>query len=520
MKTIWLRTALVAVSVVAIRAFGAPPDPRTTIHTVAFEPPDWRYHTHPVYRYDSVAAANFTITYATHWKHGSSTTLESIEGQIARMDTAETNTGKTVYVLTRPNDMTGGSYKPTWQDADAADLAEMRAILDSDTLDHGQMGGFYFFADARAGAEWHWACHNIQHIRTHWDTTGTRTAAPNDIVFVLGLLGAANESDGTLDALLDTIDVFFPDSGDLKPVWGIEYYRFREDVGCSPFPLHTLNEYCLDLADVYADRGIDFEEYPYWSVTRISREWDLSGVYCSSDVPDEASLRADVFTRLAWGAKGIVYYPFMFTYDDSTWYDRGSHQCHPGVYDTSSWTSTTAWYDTSETSGEYRTMYYSTAMGDVYYWIKAVNADVLKIRDALGPAIWHEPVVDPISPILSRYTHRSLFISGLDILPGAPGGYENSVLATPLESPDSQERYLMIVNQSEQNGQNGLVGGPLSVSVTLDPDSLDGLGTYRFKDMLHDSVWTVDAQPGQGFGLDSLYLERGGVRFITINKAG
>jgi len=76
----------------------------------------------------------------------------------------------------------------------------------------------------------------------------------------------------------------------------------------------------------------------------------------------------------------------------------------------------------------------------------------------------------------------------------------------------------MLVNQSEANEWSGLAGGPISVTVELDSVVLGGHGTYRFSDMLHDTAWTLDAAPSQRFVLESLRLERGGVRFISVVK--
>ena len=140
---------------------------------------------------------------------------------------------------------------------------------------------------------------------------------------------------------------------------------------CGAFSLKVLNSGCSNVFSIIREPARLHSDapnrYPWWSVVHVTDEEQA----CYSDVgpPSEAALRADVFTRLAWGAKGIFYYTWMRCPDDANWDDDTDWRHWPGVYESSS------------------------TFNDVRDYITTVNADVRSIRDYLGPAEVKRPVL-------------------------------------------------------------------------------------------------------------------------------
>ena len=297
-----------------------------------------------------------------------------------------------------------------------------------------------------------------------------------------------------------------------RPVFGIQLFRFRRRVSGQNWPISALNRHCLGYWKAVHDpanrvSGESWREYPYWHFVHMTAENGLIPVF--RDPPDTESLRIDVFSKLAWGAKGIGYVTYMHGMPNRRMIDRlawgdvtDSVAYWPGVF----------------TGTESAGYWYASGFNHVYYAMKTVNAEIHLIAAKLGPAICHVPVVAPQDPNVG-YAEASSFVKSVEIV--SYSEFDDRVLVTPFSSPDSaitDERYLMLVNQSEADEWSGLAGGPISVTVELDSAILGGHGTYRFYDMLHDTAWTVDATPSQRFALDSLRLERGGVRFISVVK--
>ena len=284
-----------------------------------------------------------------------------------------------------------------------------------------------------------------------------------------------------------------------RPVFGMMQYRFREfTLDSAAFPIVTLNSHCLSLFNLIRENTRLYHDtpnkYPWWSAVHITDE--PAGPYISP--PSENALRADVFTRLAWGAKGIFYYSWMRGPDDLSWEYPDSTGHWPGVYAT------------------------STTFNDVKTYITNVNEDIRSIRDYIGPAEVKRPIIGkPYTCFTDTawLSYRTImptataFICSLNITPNLTG---INALASPMvvENGGSYAgQYVMVVNQYEINGYTGETGGPIGTTLTLNPDSIDGTGSclraYDLPDSTRQFVGTFVIK-------DS--LDTGGFRLYGLSK--
>jgi len=302
-------------------------------------------------------------------------------------------------------------------------------------------------------------------------------------------------------------------------VIGHEAFRFMNpDTAENPhiYPVDWLN---ASLARFYRTVRDNAPGTPWWSVTHVTDEFGMGGpcVWYPYGVIDEASLRMDVFTRLGWGAKGIVYLTYSHYIDAIVLPDY--ENCRPTgrtrVYDGRYWGAD--WADrhhthqyarfpgvfTSEWSSE--TMSYRpTGFGAIYRHIRAVNADVARIRPYLGPAEIFHPVMSEPPAVGGPYPTRSFFVYGVSawepdsvMRPFKSGWGERdkaAVLVTPLRN--GRDYYLLIVNQNIryregtvfESIRTGEAGASAFVTVRINAELIGGGGGYVAKNLVTDSI--------------------------------
>jgi hypothetical protein len=311
---------------------------------------------------------------------------------------------------------------------------------------------------------------------------------------VAGLFGTGNSRSrytDYMDRLNDQMEVA-PNSNTMSaPVFGVELYRFRDrsqGAGCS-YPVTTLNAECHRLWDVADSAGY---RHPYWSVTRITDEINIP---CPMDdtPPSEEALRTDIFTRLAWGAKGIVYYAYMHHHMEGWWDPTGPNHW-PGVYN-------------DQTVVQDSTGYRATELRPLHTWLGNINRDIRHLDPYLGPSVAHRPVMaaphsgykkSKFKDTAEHLTTPSEFIRAfrLSYVKSSADCWRPVVnaIATPFTDTTGAEdtHYVLVVNQSECNQSTGEVGGTIDIEIELDVDNLLGVGTYRVRDLLDGRTWLLE----------------------------
>ena len=143
---------------------------------------------------------------------------------------------------------------------------------------------------------------------------------------------------------------------------------------CWSFPTSALNYRLHFIRDVVLEHPY---EYPWWSIVTITDY--VGSCHPLNGPPSKAALRMDVFTHLAWGAKGIFYYTYMHNDNpNSHWGDPNSPQHWLGVFNA----------DASDS-----TVDASDPFNEKYDWITEINGQIHFLKDILGPAAVRRPVI-------------------------------------------------------------------------------------------------------------------------------
>ena len=231
--------------------------------------------------------------------------------------------------------------------------------------------------------------------------------------------------DGNFDTLLEHLDENDGTGSGRRPVFGVSGYRFRQqfddyypDTTCGQvwaFPIGALNWRMCQVFEAARAPGrtyaTDPNQYPYWAITRVTDERCFSAR--TDGPPSEASIRMDVFTRLAWGAKGIFYYTYLHGQWNTNWGDSADPFHWLGVY--------------ASNPQNYQQVRSSDYFNDVYYWIRNINEDIAALKPYLGPA-------ECKRPILARPHHYYPFwTSWADSLVCA-SSFVDSLCASPIDS--------------------------------------------------------------------------------------
>ena len=310
------------------------------------------------------------------------------------------------------------------------------------------------------------------------------------------------------------------------PVHSVYYYRHR--YGGLGYPIQWIDERLKKLFDIRQQHcsttNTTIDKYPFWSAVYATREPTYDGNSIDDTfvgVPNEASLRMEVFTHLAWGAKGILYLTYSYCAEPGheMWGMDDLSEAFNGVF----------------RGTLYNNQYYYPTPGnwqnDIYGWMQNVNAEVHTIADALGEVTHYEPVVtyDPITtPDDIDFASSSHFISSVTH-DGTPSK-SCCVIATPFVNTSTtshQGDYLLVVNQSEITyPRPEVAGNARDVVITLNSTNLDcdgdgysdGDGIYKLTNLLGDDRYLVQIGGAGNPSQVTMHLESGEAKFFRIEK--
>jgi len=291
----------------------------------------------------------------------------------------------------------------------------------------------------------------------------------------------------SVDKLLGYLDANdYPGDGPeyhRRPVFGVEAYRFRNtpevEPGCTSFATSSLNYWLGGLRDVVLEHPY---QYPWWSIVTVTDY--ICCCHPNNGPPSKEALRMDVFTHLAWGAKGIFYYTYMHNDDtESSWGDPSSAEHWPGVFNASS-------------GSGYTEVDASDPFNDVYDWITDINEDIDTLKAILGPAEIKRPVVGTpyhyyYESWADDYAEPSSFVDSLVISPVQSGV---NAIATPMTISDRDVKYsnyALVVNQWETDVYSNDAAGPINITLTINADSLGGSGDYLIAEDTLSGRWLI-----------------------------